>query len=356
LRARWYQPIDGRFTQVDPIITEPPYAYVSNNPANWRDPTGYFADETIKNSLETRLGLDLNSPGLFRDLEWGDLENPFPYYWRPMFSGLLALLKDAKPGDQIRSGKLVQRGWNLEIDWTRYRTLKLSRCEEIKVGWRLSLDDYIANLRNTSFFLGGYVYHELSSDGAVMKYRDGASLVPDVLMRDISSPSIEMLGINVGATYRVSVDRYGNEYQSEMFPIGSGAGASIALLPNVGWSAVYLGVEYLSYPEFAEYAINRSIPARDVIIGKWEGKDKPSFSFGSTLSVVVGDMGVGVGGLGSDMTFTMFMKNYLKWSIGLSGLKTSYTTFEGNKHPGWDMLDADTIGVTWANVLEVPGK
>jgi len=355
LRARWYDGATGRFTQVDLLDLNRPYMYALNNPINWRDPTGYFADETIKNSLKPQTEIDLNSPDLFVTPEWGALENPLRYNLRPKFSGLLVLLKEAKSGDRIRSGRLVQRGWNLEIDWTISRPLKLSRCEEIKVGW-LSLDRYIENLRNTSYWLGGYVYHELSSDGEVTIYRDGASLVPDVLMRDISIPGVEIDGLKIGAVWRTSVDRYGNEYESKIIPASGGGSIGISLLPSVGWYAVYLGAEYLSYPDFAEYAVNRGIPERDVIIGKWEGSGKPSFTFGSTITAVAGDLGVGIGGLGSDMTFTMFMKNYLKWSIGLSGLTTSYTTLKGNTYPGWNTLDADTIGVTWADALSTPGK
>ena len=52
LRARWYDVAAGRFTSRDPLNAEHPYAYVNNNPLNWIDPTGYFSEETIKNSID----------------------------------------------------------------------------------------------------------------------------------------------------------------------------------------------------------------------------------------------------------------------------------------------------------------
>ena len=38
--ARYYDSNLGKFTSVDPIPSEPPYAYVSNNPMNYVDPSG----------------------------------------------------------------------------------------------------------------------------------------------------------------------------------------------------------------------------------------------------------------------------------------------------------------------------
>jgi len=40
LRARYYDPALGRFLSRDPVLTEHPYAYVGNNPANLVDPSG----------------------------------------------------------------------------------------------------------------------------------------------------------------------------------------------------------------------------------------------------------------------------------------------------------------------------
>ncbi len=48
LNARWYDPVQGRFTQPDSIVPNPAnpmdwdrYAYVRNNPMNYTDPSGH---------------------------------------------------------------------------------------------------------------------------------------------------------------------------------------------------------------------------------------------------------------------------------------------------------------------------
>ena len=47
--ARYYNPNIGRFTSIDPVPSEPPYQYVSNNPLNLIDPTGMAPDYEMPN-------------------------------------------------------------------------------------------------------------------------------------------------------------------------------------------------------------------------------------------------------------------------------------------------------------------
>lgn len=58
--ARWYDPVIGRWGQVDPLASEyaaiSPYAYVANNPVIFIDPDGR---EIVLPSLETRFGQDV---------------------------------------------------------------------------------------------------------------------------------------------------------------------------------------------------------------------------------------------------------------------------------------------------------
>ncbi|MBI4209515.1 MAG: RHS repeat-associated core domain-containing protein [Deltaproteobacteria bacterium] len=46
--ARFYDPALARFTSVDPILSEPPYAYVWNNPIGLTDPTGRASEGSVQ--------------------------------------------------------------------------------------------------------------------------------------------------------------------------------------------------------------------------------------------------------------------------------------------------------------------
>jgi len=49
--ARYYDPNLGKFTSVDPVASELPYSYVSNNPMNRVDPTGMTGESVGKGTL-----------------------------------------------------------------------------------------------------------------------------------------------------------------------------------------------------------------------------------------------------------------------------------------------------------------
>ncbi len=49
LRARWYAPATGTFLSVDPVESEPPYAYVGGNVVNLTDPTGWVTKCNLPN-------------------------------------------------------------------------------------------------------------------------------------------------------------------------------------------------------------------------------------------------------------------------------------------------------------------
>ena len=55
LRARWYDVEVGRFTSRDPLQLESNlYIYGNANPLSYTDPTGYFSQELIAQSLVLR--------------------------------------------------------------------------------------------------------------------------------------------------------------------------------------------------------------------------------------------------------------------------------------------------------------
>ena len=71
LRARWYSPLTGTFLSVDPVESEPPYAYVRGNVVNRTDPSGRFSPNAIRTSVPPDVWSILQSSrsGLY-------------YYWR----------------------------------------------------------------------------------------------------------------------------------------------------------------------------------------------------------------------------------------------------------------------------------
>ena len=63
LRARWYEPAVGRFTQVDPFPgvmsmprTQHPYIYGLNNPALYTDPSGEFVGLVVGAAIAGLIG------------------------------------------------------------------------------------------------------------------------------------------------------------------------------------------------------------------------------------------------------------------------------------------------------------
>ena len=84
--ARWYDPVSGRFAQADTIIPNgiqgwDHYAYVSNSPMRYIDPSGHFGEE--------------------------ELEGWFGKNWRDRFSStMIAFLREAQLGDVLHGEDL----------------------------------------------------------------------------------------------------------------------------------------------------------------------------------------------------------------------------------------------------------
>ena len=276
-------------------------------------------------------------------------------------------LKRAEPGDSLRSGRLVEeKQCDLDIRWNKQWTFQLSDSCPKKIvlrrgwfGWRKKdLSAYVDYMWNGwgYDYLGGYVYHELTkASGDVTVYRDGESLVPDLLSVD-SNSKIKIEGVPVGLNTRTLVDRYGNVYESQkIHTYGLGWGISSGL--NKAESAIYYGIECISPYCIAKES--RTIPSptdiRNYLVGYHQeklsvGQNKTTKGLGGGLSYQAGPWGAWVN-IGNN-TYTKVTKNWLslKISFGSVGERTTKLTGVGT-YEGWDEIDADAIGVSWEKAV-----
>jgi hypothetical protein len=91
LRARYYNPANGRFVNKDPSRMENNlYSYARGNPVNRIDPSGFYSKEMIRNSIDP---MEFESDGFFDDKNHS--------HW-----GFYSLLLNAQDGDYIQAGSL----------------------------------------------------------------------------------------------------------------------------------------------------------------------------------------------------------------------------------------------------------
>ncbi|WP_325438029.1 RHS repeat-associated core domain-containing protein [Nitrosomonas europaea] len=105
-KARFYSPALGRFLQTDPIGTADDlnlYAYVGNNPINFNDPSGEFANFLLGGAANVAIGYGI-SWATGQDYSWGNAVVDFGI--GAATSGLAAL-NAARQGTQIVEGIYV---------------------------------------------------------------------------------------------------------------------------------------------------------------------------------------------------------------------------------------------------------
>jgi len=106
--ARYYDPALGRFVQADTLVPDPGnpqalnrYAYVTNNPLRYTDPTGHFTQEQIEQYLKER----------YKD-KWGSYLSA--WQWDKVFWEMLLLADYGDvlyaPTTSLTSGSFIQIG------------------------------------------------------------------------------------------------------------------------------------------------------------------------------------------------------------------------------------------------------
>jgi RHS repeat-associated protein len=139
LRARYYRPINGQFTNRDPAhLDDNQYLYAAADPINNSDPSGLFSTQQIISSMK---GGSLTFGQLMQ--MYNDLTDPLAminYRKWGFFSALL----DADDGDSIQLGAPIIMTLNPYIKYTPAKKLTLINCENIMVGNKL-LYDYVFN-------------------------------------------------------------------------------------------------------------------------------------------------------------------------------------------------------------------
>jgi hypothetical protein len=339
------------------------YMYAASNPVNYRDPTGYFAEKTIKDSLD---GTDFG-------FEWGELEVNWAGY-RPKFSGLLAILKHASVGDRLRSGRLDWRiRSGMTMDWTKeWRMGVTASCPQKIVLSRdrffgaedKTLSSYIHELIAEGlpqlYLGGGYVYHEHSFSGGKDRYRDGAnSLVPDLIMWEVTlaSEPIPIIDVGAGPRGRMIVDRFGNLYLYSGAKAQEGsAGVSVPFsgdLVKHSMGSVYIGDHYANLTSVADTP-RAQIEELDLIDQISGDGSKTSWGAGNNVSwKATPYFGVAYAGIGGNPSTRFTYSPSTLLSMGSSAYY-SHVSHLGRLMRSWDGIDDGVMGVSWEDALNEP--
>jgi len=232
LRARYLDPVTGRFSQRDPSRLERNlYLYAGANPINRVDPSGLFSREQIAFS--------------FGKTSFNDVLDDFASTGKGEHWGLLAALLTALPGDSLIGGALEMQAFfppeityggtvHLGFDFNRGITLN-------NVLLKDNLDAIV------DIFEGGgpwwrileAKYYQLSSFDTTEVYVDGtrASDYPDFrgVSMGFTVPFLsffDICGVGVGVSH--IVDRFGRFYIGGRGGVGCGLPAEIGYFEGYG--------------------------------------------------------------------------------------------------------------------------
>jgi RHS repeat-associated protein len=224
LRARYYNPADGRFLTKDPSRLENNlYLYTRANPINRVDPSGLFSKDQIAKSL----GLSSFEAVLS---EASVYEN-----W-----GFIGALLTAEPGDMLAGGKLGMGvfGYRTDIVYKPFVRVDIDgNCNitfnGIPINLRLQLLSVVSHFgniyevdgRNSTWWRDDITrYYKIQKNNKTIVYADGSDKVdyPDFYGGLIGGSVFQVAGIELS----LFVDRFGGMYFT---PTGT-----TSCLPNVG--------------------------------------------------------------------------------------------------------------------------
>jgi RHS repeat-associated protein len=345
LRARYYDPGVGRFVSKDQWggreqkpQTLNRFVYVTSNPINQVDPSGYLSDRLIQESLN---GHSLDQVFGFQD-RWG----------------LFALLRDAEIGDTV-TARYLDFPYTLYDDvWNNMRTWPLRADPRARNGWcircgndnklrfynaqdgeELTLPDLVMKKlpdnAHQVFSLASFwrprsvelPWYELNERKFYDDFR-GKTQVPDAISLggsvDVPTPWV----VSVGANSATIVDRYGNVYLSFSGAVGVGMGLSI---PSTG---IGLGGEYLE--GYATYPRGLGRMYKDRV-----DESKLKDIIGGPAVTFTGQFGISAGE-------EIWRSGSIAW-CGMSTSIAANVSFGGTKH-----MDKDPT-IAWDWLDEIPG-
>lgn len=225
LRARYYNPTDGRFINKDPSRLESNlYLYAQGNPVNRVDPTGLFSREIIAKSLnQSSFEGVLSEASVYEN--WG----------------LIAALLTAEPGDTLSGGRLRIGGFGIPTDVIYQSPVRVDldgNCNITFNGIPLSpwtILSVVQKFGNGNPYIndGSTIwwreninrYYKIQNGNTTIVYSDGSDVIdyPDFVGGSIGLSLFKYAGYE----FSTFVDRFGNIY---ITPIAG----STSCLPYVG--------------------------------------------------------------------------------------------------------------------------
>jgi RHS repeat-associated protein len=263
LRARWYDPQTGRFTRRDPVASTlnrsggyNAYIYVSQDPINSIDPSGYFSNEAIARSM----GMSSFDKVL------QEFRNGL-YNYRGKW-GLLKVLQEAEIGDTLGGLLVDEFGTISGVRVGQFRCVD----GKIVVGDALGgtpnlltydwyFDEYVRTERERELYLtSGLVwrdrlqaYYLNGRAFRVSTYTDLPDFATMFFGGDLYAPAV-WGGLGFGGQLAYIVDRYGRAYFSISGSFGAGAGPV-----NLGYSEGYVN----RWSDLAASPGDRHIPTEE---------------------------------------------------------------------------------------------